>query len=310
MMHHLWEKSGLPKDVLQLVQGGSEQGKILSSHLGLDGLMFTGSYPVGQILAKQFSNFPEKILALEMGGNNPLLVDFSDETLLDAAVYLTIQSAYITTGQRCTCARRLILIENKINKLFLEKLIIAIQKIKIGAYTDSPEPFIGPLISIEAAKHVLDRYNALCAKGATIYVPMTKRNRGDAFLSPGLIDVTSVSNIEDEEIFGPLLQVTWVKDFAAGIQVANNTNYGLAAGLFSEDKNKYEQFLNSIQAGLINWNRPLTGASSRMPFGGVQHSGNHRPSAWYAADYCAYPVASMEEETLTLPNTMMPGITQ
>jgi succinylglutamic semialdehyde dehydrogenase len=126
-------------------------------------------------------------------------------------------------------------------------------------------------------------------------------------LTPGLIDVTGVER-EDEEVFGPLLQLIRVEDFEEGIREANDTAYGLVAGLFSENAERYERFFNEIRAGLINWNRPTTGASSRLPFGGVGLSGNHRPSGYFAADYCSDPVASLEQPTLSMPEKPLPGL--
>ena len=129
----------------------------------------------------------------------------------------------------------------------------------------------------------------------------------DALLSPGLIDVTDAAR-DDEEHFGPLLQLIRVKDFDAAIAQANNTRFGLAAGLLSDDRSLWERFYRRIRAGVVNWNRPLTGASSGLPFGGVGESGNHRPSAYFAADYCSYPVASLEIERVAMPEKLTPGI--
>ncbi|SUC64722.1 succinylglutamic semialdehyde dehydrogenase [Pseudomonas aeruginosa] len=97
-------------------------------------------------------------------------------------------------------------------------------------------------------------------------------------------------------------------DFAAAIREANATQYGLAAGLLSDSRERFEQFLVESRAGIVNWNKQLTGAASSAPFGGIGASGNHRPSAYYAADYCAYPVASLESPSVSLPATLTPGI--
>ncbi len=131
---------------------------------------------------------------------------------------------------------------------------------------------------------------------------------GTGLLSPGLLDVTAVAGRDDEELFGPLLQLIRVPDFDAAIQEANRTAYGLAAGLISDDASLYARFHAEVRAGLINWNQPLTGASSGAPFGGVGRSGNHRPSAYLAADYCSYPVASIEAPALKLPAQLPPGL--
>ncbi|MGB1271301.1 MAG: aldehyde dehydrogenase family protein, partial [Endozoicomonas sp.] len=105
-----------------------------------------------------------------------------------------------------------------------------------------------------------------------------------------------------------LLQVIRYLDFDSALSQANNTRFGLSAGLLSEDPDEYQRFLQRIRAGIVNWNRPITGASSAAPFGGPGDSGNHRPSAYFAADYCAFPVASVESEALVMPEKLAPGL--
>jgi len=137
---------------------------------------------------------------------------------------------------------------------------------------------------------------------------MTQPQATSALLTPGIIDVSEVSDPVDEELFGPLLQVLRYTDFDNAIALANDTQYGLAAGLLSDSEVRYKQFWLESRAGIVNWNKQLTGAASSAPFGGVGASGNHRASAYYAADYCAYPVASLESSSLTLPATLTPGV--
>lgn len=302
----LWEKSGLPRGVLQLLQGGRKVGEALAKHPSLDGLFFTGSSKVGLALNELFSKNPAKILALEMGGNNPLIVHQASDTR--AAVYATIQSAYLSAGQRCTCARRLIVPQGGDGDAFITALKGAVQKIKVGVYTDSPEPFMGPVISVESAKNILKTQERLYNGGAHILVQSKSLKPDTGLVSAGLIDVTHVDNREDKECFGPLLQIIRVKDFDAALVEANNTDYGLAAGLLCDDANLYQKFWQTVKAGIINWNQQLTGAASSAPFGGVGLSGNHRASAYFAADYCAYPVASMEVTNLAVPESLVPGV--
>lgn len=302
----LWEKTGLPKGVINLLQGGHQTGSSLANHAGIDGLFFTGSWNTGQLLAQVFAKQPYKILALEMGGNNPLIV--ADAADLRAAAYLTIQSAFLTSGQRCTCARRLIVPEGRTGDAFVRELTQMIHGIKVGPYTLTPEPFMGPVISKAAAKRLLDVQMNLTANEGHPLVTMQLVEEGTGLLTPGLMDVTAVKNRPDEEYFGPFLQLIRVKDFDAAIEEANKTSYGLAAGLLSDKKDQYDRFYKSVRAGVVNWNTQLTGASSSAPFGGIGRSGNHRPSALYAADYCAYPVASMETPSIKMPSTLSPGI--
>jgi succinylglutamic semialdehyde dehydrogenase len=302
----LWQAAGLPPGELNLVQGARETGAALAKHAGIDGLFFTGSAAVGKSLSRAFAEHPEKILALEMGGNNPLIVHEAAD--LDAAAYLTIQSAYITAGQRCTCARRLIVPEGAPGDAFIERLVEMTQRIRVGRYTDDPEPFMGPVISASAADRLFSAQEELRSRGGRPLLEMKRLPQSPAMASPGLIDVTAIPSRSDEEIFGPLLQLIRVPDFAAAIGEANRTSYGLAAGLLSDNKDLYEQFFRKIRAGVVNWNRQTTGASGALPFGGVGQSGNYRPSGYYAADYCSYPVASLEIPKLALPAQLTPGI--
>lgn len=300
----IWKEAGLPKGVLNLVQGDAETGQYLAHHPLINALFFTGSWQTGKILSELFGSRPDRLLALEMGGNNPLVL--GDIEQVDAAAYTIIQSAYLTSGQRCTCARRLIVQEK--HQPIIDRLLEWLPKLKIGAYDSTPEPFMGPLISQAAAEKVLNAQSNLLKQGAKALLKSSKINPDLPMLSPGLLDVTTASNVPDEEIFGPLLQLVYTDSFEASVQEANRTAYGLAASLLSESQEEYTHFYRSVRAGVINWNCPTTGASSLSPFGGVGQSGNYRPSAYYAADYCNYPVASLESTTLTLPESLSPGI--
>ena len=302
----LWAAAGLPAGVLTVVQGGRDTGAALAAHPGIDGLFFTGSARAGLALNQLFASTPEKILALEMGGNNPLVVHRTAD--LAAAAVLTVQSAYLSAGQRCTCARRLIVPSGEEGDRFVALLADLTRALRVGASTDRPEPFLGPVVSAATADRLLAAQNNFIARGAVALVEMRQLKAGTGLLSPGLFDVTAVAGRDDEEFFGPLLQLIRVPDFAAAIREANHTAYGLAAGLISDDAALYAQFFAEVRAGIINWNQQLTGASSGAPFGGVGRSGNHRPSAYLAADYCSYPVASIEVPQLKLPAQLPPGL--
>lgn len=302
----LWLKAGLPAGVINLVQGEVDTGIALASHQDIDGLFFTGSSNTGHLLHKQFAGHPGKILALEMGGNNPLIV--KDVANVSAAVHDIIQSGFITSGQRCTCSRRLF-IENSANgDAILEKLIAATKQIKVADSFSEDQPFMGAMISEKAALGMVAAQQQLLDMGATSLVELKHLEPGTGFVSPGIIDVTAVKEMPDEEHFGPLIKVYRYTDFDSAINEANNTSFGLSAGLLSDDSDDYQHFLKRIRAGIVNWNRPITGASSAAPFGGIGASGNHRASAYYAADYCAYPVASVEAEKVNLPQTLAPGL--
>jgi succinylglutamic semialdehyde dehydrogenase len=306
-MLELWQAAGLPAGVINLVQGQVDTGKALANHPGIDGLFFTGSSHTGKLLHEQFAGHPGKILALEMGGNNPLIVGPTQD--IDATVHDIIQSAFITTGQRCTCARRLFIPNTAQGDAILARLIEVTQRIDVGHYDAESQPFMGAMISVRAAQMMVTAQATLAELGGNILVPLTHTDTQTGFVTPGIIDVTCIlDKLPDEEHFGPLLKVIRYDDFDMAISEANNTRFGLSAGLLADDAALWEHFYTHIRAGIVNWNRPITGASGAAPFGGIGDSGNHRASAFYAADYCAYPVASVELEQSQMPASLNPGL--
>ncbi|RFP11217.1 MULTISPECIES: succinylglutamate-semialdehyde dehydrogenase [unclassified Duganella] len=302
----LWEKAGVPKGVINLVNGGRDAGVALGQNALLDGVLFTGSCQTGTALHKQFGGQPGKMLALEMGGNNPLVVwDVKD---IDAAVFMAISSAFISAGQRCTCARRLIVKQGAEGDAIIARLVDVASRLTIGASAAEPAPFMGPVVSVAIAKRLVQAQADMVAKGGKSLLTMRQLVDNTGFVSAGIVDVTDAKGIPDEEWFGPLLQVIRVADFDSAIKAANATEFGLASALISNDENLWKIFQVRARAGIVNWNRPTTGAASSAPFGGVGKSGNHRPSAYYAADYCAYPVASIENNVLEMPAKLSPGM--
>jgi succinylglutamic semialdehyde dehydrogenase len=289
----LYHQSGVPEGVVRILQGGPDTGKALSAHPGLDGLLFTGSAQTGIALNRQFASRPDKMLALEMGGNNPLIVwDMRD---MHSAVVLVAQSAFLSAGQRCTAARRLI-IRDSLYDVFLPELKKLADRLLIDEPHADPPPFMGPVIDNDVADGLTESFLALMSAGGRPIRHMTRPVRGRPFLSPGIIDVTDMRERPDMELFGPLLQVIRVPDFTSAIAEANNTRFGLSAALIGGTAEQYDEFWANSRAGVVNWNATTNGASSAAPFGGIGLSGNHRPSAYYAADYCAYPVVSSEIE--------------
>ncbi|WP_313170258.1 succinylglutamate-semialdehyde dehydrogenase [Massilia oculi] len=302
----LWEKAGLPKGVLNLVNGGRETGIALGQEPLVDGVLFTGSSQTGAALHKQFGGQPGKMLALEMGGNNPLVVWDAED--IDAAVHHTVMSAFISAGQRCTCARRLVIQDNETGQAFLKRLVEVAANLQVGPSNAEPQPFMGPVVSSAVAARLVQAQADMATKGGKILLQMRQLDKDAGFVTAGIVDTTDAQGIPDEEWFGPLLQVIRVKDFDEALRVANATEFGLAAALLSPSEELWKRFAVRARAGIVNWNRPTTGAASSAPFGGVGKSGNHRPSAYYAADYCAYPVASIETAELEMPAKLSPGL--
>lgn len=293
MLVQCFRNAGIPPEVVQLLIGGPEEGKALVAHPAIDGVLFTGSAQAGIAINKKLAGNPGKILALEMGGNNPIVL-WDTPKLADAAV-LVIQSAFTTAGQRCTAARRLI-VKSSLYDAAIEEVKRLADRIITGAPFDDPQPFMGPVIDNQSADQLTDSFMYFLSHGGKPIKHMRRPDENLPFLHPGIIDVTGIEKRPDVELFGPLLQVIRVEDFDEAIAEANNTRFGLSASLLGGRPEDYNRFWANIRAGIVNWNRPTNGASSAAPFGGIGLSGNHRPAAFYAADYCAYPVASTEIE--------------
>lgn len=293
LLAQCFHRAGISAAVVQVLIGGPEEGKALVAHDGVDGVLFTGSAHAGIAINRKLAGNPGKIVALEMGGNNPIVV-WNTPKISDAAI-LVVQSAFTSAGQRCTAARRMIVKASMYDAVIDEVKRLA-DRIIVGAPFDEPAPFMGPVIDNRTADGLTESFVYLLSNGGKVIKHMVRTRENLPFLSPSIIDVTAMADRPDVELFGPLLQVIKVDDFDEAIAEANNTRFGLSASLIGGNPQEYNRFWANIRAGVVNWNRPTNGASSGAPFGGIGLSGNHRPSAFYAADYCAYPVASNEVE--------------
>lgn len=291
-----------PPGALNLVHGGVDVAKALVSHDDLDGVLFTGSWPVGRAIMHANLDRPGRVLALELGGNNAAIV--MPDAHLKQAVIECVRSAFVGTGQRCTCTRRVI-VHRAIADRFVPALCKLASSIIVGD-PSAPHPvFMGPIIDARARQAVLDAQTRFAASGAEVLVPATAiawDNACDNLLSPGIVRVERFHASEaepfagsDVEVFGPLLRVTIVDSLDEAIAQANATRFGLAASIFTNDPASQQQFLARARAGCININTGTAGASSKLPFGGVGLSGNHRPAGAFSLDYCAYPIGSMTE---------------
>ena len=305
LVGQIWQDAGLPPGVLNVVSGGSDTGQALVQHPNVDGVLFIGSHRGGLSILRALVDHPEKIVALEMGGNSPLVVwDYDD---VKVAAYIALQSSIISSGQRCSAARRLI-IPKKDTKL-LDQLTQMFKRVKVGHYKDSPEPFYGPLIRPQAADILMARAAELVQGGAVSIIAPKVEGPIRSMVTPGLLDVTTCKSDADEEVFGPLLKVIKVDSFEEAIAVSNKTKFGLAAGVVTRDRKKFDRFFSEARAGIVNWNQQLTGATTFAPFGGTKNSGNYRPAGYLSVDYCSYAVASFEVDQPKLPDNPPSGLT-
>lgn len=299
-------EAGLPAEAIQLLPGERETGEAIVEHPLLRGLAFTGSSTTGRAIHRALGGRTEVITALEMGGNNPMLVlDDTDPAVMGPLVAL---SSMLTAGQRCTSARRLIVPRGAHGDAVVQAVVQACDGLRISAALAEPEPFCGPLVAPEAADAVLAAYEARVAAGAEVLLPMRRIGAvSPAALSPGVLDVTRAPP-PDAEVFGPLLHVIRVEDFEVGLSVAADTHYGLSAALCGGTEAEFDRFRDAVGAGIVNRNRPTNGALSTQPFGGSGWSGNHRPAGYFSVDYCVWAMASTEAETVALPTKLPPGM--
>jgi succinylglutamic semialdehyde dehydrogenase len=289
----LLHEAGVPADAICLVNGDAEIGRSLALHDSVGAIAATASIQTGIALSRALSTRPDKLLALETGGNNPIVL--WDTPDIASAVALIIQSAFLSTGQRSTSARRLI-VKESLADIVIEELRRYAGRLIVDRPHADPVPFMGPVIDMHMADGLTESFLYLMSNGGKPITHMRRPYEGLPFVTPGIIDVTSMEQRQDVELFGPILQVIRVPDFDAALAEANSSRFGLSASLIGGSPDHYDRFWANVRAGIINWNRPTNHPLPGWPVGGVGLSGNHRPGGLYAADNCAYPVTSAEME--------------
>lgn len=287
--------SCVPPGVFNLVQGRGDAAAALVAHAAVDGVLFTGSWPVGRRILEANLDRPGRMVALEMGGNNAAVV--LDDAPLRLAVLECARAAFATTGQRCTCTRRIV-VQRGIADRFIRALVEVARSLTWGPGSATPPVFMGPLVSREARQSVLDAQQAFLARGAQALLAAQAPPRDGWFITPGVLRVDRFTRDDDFEVFGPLVRVAVVDTLDEAIAQANASEFGLAASIFTASESNYRRFLAECRAGCINWNNGTAGASGKLPFGGLGRSGNLRPAGAFCVDACAAPVASMVESSV------------
>jgi len=291
MLVRLMREAGISEGLVQCVVGGGAEGEALAADPRVSGILFTGSTQTGLAISRACADQPGKLLALEMSGNNPIVVwDTAD---IASAAALIVQSAFDMSGQHCLSARRLI-VRDTLHEVLLAQVKDLAERLVVGPPTAETVPFMGPVIDMEAADGLTDSFLFLMSNGGRPIRHMQRPFQGLPFVSPAIIDVTEMDQRPDIELFGPLLQVVRVGSFEDAIAEANRTRHGLGATLIGGTPEHYDRFWANSRAGIINWNRPSFMLAPNAPLGGTGLSGNHRPGGHYTADHCAYPVASSE----------------
>ncbi len=305
-MGRVWRRAGLPEGVLEIVQGPAATGSALAAHPDVDGVLFTGSWAVGRALEQALLDQPGKLLALEMGGKNAIVV--LEDAELELAVAESALSICASTGQRCSCASRLFVARGVLDE-FTERLVRVLRGVKIGPPL-AEGVFMGPLVS-HAAFAKLTRYRALGSEAGGERLLEVDPGLPAPFAGAGLVRFGSTAQrhpYQRDEIFGPEAALYPIDDLDAGIAAVNDSDFGLAAAIFTRDRARFEHSARHVRTGVLNWNRGTIGASGRLPFGGARRSGNDRPAGILATQYCVTPQARLEHAGGFDPATLPPGM--
>lgn len=308
IMFECLANSGFEPGVINLIQGDGETARRLLKCREIKGVFFTGSKDVGiKILESTYSDL-SKLVCLELGGKNTAIVD--ETANLDFAIEELIKGSFLTAGQRCT-STAIVAIHNSIAQKFIEQFHSIAKKIIVDHPIDHvATPFMGPLIDQRA----LDQY--------LLFMGMAKREgieeimRGKHlekkykgyYVSPSIHLTDSFqksSHFLSSEIFGPNCTFITYSDFDEAIAIANSTEYGLAASVFTSKQERFDHAVSNIDSGLVNLNRSTVGASAKLPFGGVKNSGNYRPAALTTIDACVYQTATLEINNLQLSSEIV-----
>ena len=285
------EQGSLPPGIFQVVQGDGKTGRQLALAEAVRAVCFTGSAHVGLGLAKVLGPRTDRPLALDLGGNNPVIAWDLDD--IHAGAVQIVRSAFQSSGQHCSAARRLIVRDSLADGL-LEEVKRISERLIVGAPTSSPTPFMGPVGSNYIADGLSESFLALMSHGGRPIKHLVRPHGDRPFLLPGIIDVTDIPDRPDLELFGPLLQLVRVNDFDAAIGEANRTRFHRAASLIGGSQAQFEKFWANSRAMRINWNNITLEGSPHAPTGGMGLAGNHRPGGSYMSDFVAYPVHSAE----------------
>jgi succinylglutamic semialdehyde dehydrogenase len=301
-----WREAGLPSGVLEVVQGPAQTGQFLALHPDVDAILFTGSWAVGHKLAAQVLEQPSKLVALELGGKNAIVV------LRDADLTLAVAEAALsicaTTGQRCSSTSR-IFVERPVFDAFTERLARVLQGVRIGPPLE-PGIFMGPLVSHAAHAKVLG-YRALAKQAGAERLVVVDPPLPPPFIGPGLVrfaDTRQEHAYQRDEIFGPEAALYPVDSLEQAIAAVNDSDFGLVASIMTADRAQFAYCMGRVRTGLLNWNRGTIGASGRLPFGGMKRSGNDRPAGILSALYCSVPQAYLEGSGGFDPAALPPGM--
>ena len=296
LMMECFHEAGFPEGVINFINGTGYTASKLTSDKRIKGVFFTGSKGVGLKILENTHKDLNKLVALELGGKNSTIIHH--DTNISHALPELLRACFLTTGQRCT-STSMILVHKKIEQEFINQFKAVTERIRVGHPTSKPDPFMGPLIDEHAEKLYFDFCNFGKEEGAEEILAPRKLDvsfKGH-YVSPSIHYAKKPDlngKFIQEEIFGPNCFFIPYEDIEEAIHIANCTQYGLAASVYTRSPEIYQLCLRDIEAGLLNLNRSTVGATARLPFGGLKNSGNHHPAAVSMIDHCVGTVASLE----------------
>ncbi|MBE2254451.1 MAG: aldehyde dehydrogenase family protein [Myxococcus sp.] len=311
LMAKCFEAAGFPAGVFNLVQGAVPTAEKLVSHPGIDALLFTGSVPVGQRIVAANAHRPGLLVALELGGKNATVV--LDDCDLERTVRELAFSGFATAGQRCTATSRVVVTRGIAPRL-IEGLAAAARSVVVGHVFDEGV-FMGPVISEQTRAQLLAAQQKAVAAGFEPVVPggaVEVPGRRGFYVRPAVHvargGVVRAAGYTDTELFAPDLAVITVDSLEQAVEVANETEFGLSAAVFTEAAAAFERCADELRVGVLHWNRSSAGASGRLPFGGIRASGNHRPAGIVMGQACTYPLAVLLPQQAGAPLPTWPGL--
>ncbi|MGZ0746138.1 aldehyde dehydrogenase family protein [Haloparvum sp. AD34] len=282
----MFDDVGIPDGVFNMIQGFGDTGAAIVDDDRVDTVLFTGSAEVGHGIADEVANDPGKRAACEMGGKNNVVI--TEEADLDIAVHSAVMSSFKTTGQRCVSSERLV-VHTDVYDEFKERFVDVAEDVAVGDPLDE-DTFMGPLIEEEHVDKVTS-YNEL-AKEEDVNVLVDRTELPDEEIPEGHEDGNWVGpfvyeadpdadlRCTHEEVFGPhVALLEYEGDVERAVEIQNDTDYGLAGAVISEDYRQINYFRDRAEVGLAYGNLPCIGAEVQLPFGGVKKSGNGYPSA-------------------------------
>ncbi len=282
----MFEETGIPEGVFNMVQGFGDAGASIVDDERVDTVLFTGSAEVGHEIASKVGGEPGKLVAAEMGGKNGIIV--TEDADLDIAVHSAVMSSFKTTGQRCVSSERLIVHEDVYDE-FKERFVETAQSVSVGNPLDE-NTFMGPLIEADHKEKVA-KYNELAEdEGVNVLVDRTELDdseipeghEGGHWIGPFVYEADAYEDLRctHEEVFGPhVALLKYSGDIEEAVELHNDTEYGLAGAIISENYRQINYFRDHAEVGLAYGNLPCIGAEVHLPFGGMKKSGNGYPSA-------------------------------